>query len=312
MYTDPALILSLYILVIGLILDALIGDPYWMPHPIRLFGRMISALEKWLNKGSHRKAKGVFTAILLVTVVWAFFYLVRQVLLPHPGWYIAFGAIFFCYGISSRSLIHEAMKVEKLVQKGDITSARRQLSMIVGRETSQLTPQQIRTAVLETLAENLSDGVISPLFFYFIGGVPLMMAFKMVNTMDSMIGYKNDRYRDFGWFAARILDDGANFIPARLTGILIAGVSFSGRSFRFIHKYARHHASPNSGYPESALAGVLDCQFGGPNYYHGQLVEKPYIGDNPRELTHQDIIRSCFINVCVLLTTVLLYLLILL
>lgn len=307
--SDYILTHSLPVLLIGLTLDALIGDPYWMPHPVRLFGRMISAMEKWLNHGTHRRGKGILTATLLTVIVWFTFHIIGKMIEGQHYWRLVFDSIFFFFGISGRTLIHEGMKVERLILRGDIPAARKQLSMIVGRETSRLSPKEIRTAVLETLAENLSDGVIAPLFFYFIGGVPLMMAYKMINTMDSMIGYKNDRYRDFGWFAARILDDAANFIPARLTGYLIALTSLSRRSLRFIRQYAHHHASPNSGYPESALAGVLDCRFGGPNYYHGQLVEKPYIGDNDRDITHQDLQRTYVINITVTLTTVLLYIL---
>lgn len=307
--SDYLLTHSIPVLVIGIILDSLIGDPYGMPHPIRLFGRMIASMERWLNHGPHRRLKGILTASSLTLIVWTFFYLAGVLLRDYPYVHLAFDGIFFFFGISGRTLITEAIKVERLVQKGDIPAARQQLSMIVGRETTRLTPRQIRIAVLETLAENLSDGVIAPLFFYMLGGVPLMMAYKMINTMDSMIGYKNERYRDFGWFAARILDDAANYIPARLTALLIALTSGSRRSFRFIRLYARHHASPNSGYPESALAGVLDCRFGGPNYYHGTLVHKPYIGTNDREIRHDDLTRTYRINVMVTLATASLYIL---
>jgi adenosylcobinamide-phosphate synthase len=153
----------------------------------------------------------------------------------------------------------------------------------------------VRTAVLETLAENLSDGVIAPLFFYAVGGVPAMLAYKMVNTLDSMIGYKNERYKDFGWFAAR-LDDVLNFLPARITSFLMVFVTFSWRGLKFTFKYGRQHASPNSGYPEAALAGILNCRLGGPNYYSGKLVVKPYIGDNNRTVSDTDVYKACVIN----------------
>lgn len=285
----------------GLLLDAFIGDPHRLPHPIRLFGSMIALCDRQFNRGNHRKRNGVLVASGLVLLVFLFLLGFERILTPYPAVLLIINTILFFYAVSNRSLISEAVKVEILVVKGDIPAARKQLGWIVGRDTSQLTAKQIRTATLETLAENLSDGVIAPLFFYALGGIPLMMAYKMVNTMDSMIGYKNEKYRDFGWFAARILDDSANFIPARLTALLMVLFPPSGRGFRFIRKYAGCHSSPNSGYPESALAGILNCRFGGPNVYHGKLVEKPYIGENDRDLSHADVLRACFINIRVTL-----------
>ncbi len=285
-------------LILGMLLDTILGDPRWLPHPIRGFGYLIMWFDKTFNKGENRKAKGIFTGLFLVVSVWMFFFGVQKLLTPYPILLVILNTLFFFYAIGSRSLIIESLKVEEEVKKEDLPAARKQLSWIVGRDTSQLSFHKIRTAVLETLSENLSDGVIAPLFYYALGGVPLMMAYKMVNTLDSMIGYKNDKYRDFGWFSARILDDAANYIPARLTAVLMALVSaYPKRAFQFVKKYAQKHASPNSGYPESALAGILDCQFGGPNVYHGQLVEKPFIGDNPRELSHSDMFTAVWINI---------------
>lgn len=281
----------------GFLLDALLGDPARLPHPIRLFGNMIAFCEQKFNRGEQRKRKGIAVASALVFIVFGAFYGIQLALKDFSAVKITLNTLLFFYALGNRSLITEALKVERQVQKNDLPAARKQLSRIVGRDTSQLSFQQIRTATLETLAENLSDGVIAPLFFYAAGGIPLMMTYKMINTLDSMIGYKSDRYKDFGWFAARILDDGANFIPARLTAFFMVLIPPSARGFRFIRKYARRHASPNSGYPESALAGILDCRFGGPNIYCGERVEKPYIGENNRELTHGDVIKSCFINI---------------
>lgn len=281
----------------GLLLDALIGDPHRLPHPIRLFGSIIAWCDRMFNRGNHRKAKGILIALGLVLLVFLSLYCLERKLSHYSVALHIINTILFFYAISSRNLISESMKVEKLVMKGDIPAARKQLGWIVGRDTSRLTAKQIRTATLETLAENLSDGVIAPLFFYTLGGIPLMMAYKMVNTLDSMIGYKNEKYLDFGWFAAHILDDAANFIPARLTALFMVLVPPSTRGFRFIARYARKHTSPNAGYPEAALAGILYCRFGGPNVYHGKLVEKPYIGENDRDLTHADVLSACFINV---------------
>ncbi len=212
-----------------------------------------------------------------------------------PFLYYPVATIMVFWGLANRNLIDEARKVEWALTHKSTEAGRRQLSCIVGRDTSQLSPTQIRTAVLETLSENLSDGVIAPLSYYLIGGIPLMFAYKMVNTLDSMIGYKSSRYRLFGRFAAR-LDDVANFVPARLTALLMITVSMSGRGLRFIFKYGHQHASPNAGYPESALTGILNCRFGGPNIYHGQLIQKPYIGQQARELTIVDLRKACTIN----------------
>ncbi len=284
-------------LIGGLVLDAALGDPSWLPHPIRFFGKTIAFCDRQFNRGKYRKEKGIFVALMLVFLIWGVLYIIQILLKDFLVAKNIVNTLFFFYAISNRSLITEALKVEREVQKNDLLASRKQLSWIVGRDTSRLTFHQIRTATLETLSENLGDGVIAPMFFYAFGGIPLMMAYKMINTMDSMIGYKNDCYRDFGWFAARILDDAANHFPARITALLMVLLPPSARGFHFIRKYARQHASPNSGYPESALAGIINCRFGGPNVYQEKLVKKPYIGENDRELTHDDIIKSCFINV---------------
>ena len=174
---------------------------------------------------------------------------------------------------------------------------RKQVARIVGRDTQNLTEQEVRKAALETLAENLSDGVIAPLFWFLLLGVPGALMYKMVNTLDSMIGYQNAKYKDFGCWAAHI-DDAFNYIPARLTAFLMALVSGKKLKplFQFIFKYSRCHASPNSGWPEAALAGILDCRFGGPHNYFGEIFYKPYIGENDRELTTQDLLKATSIN----------------
>ncbi|MBN2648457.1 MAG: cobalamin biosynthesis protein CobD [Prolixibacteraceae bacterium] len=301
----------IYPLVAAFILDSLLGDPRWLPHPIRAFGFAISKTEKWFNSGKNRFLKGMASSILLIAITWAFFFTLEQISKPYPVAFYIISTLFVFYGLANRSLITEAIKVEWRLQKEGLEAAREQLSFIVGRETRQLDKNQIRTAVLETLAENLSDGVVAPIFFYAIGGFPLMLTYKMANTLDSMIGYKNQRYHKYGRFAARF-DDFANFVPARITAILMNLATLSWRGFTFIFKYGRKHSSPNAGYPESALAGILNCRFGGPNRYHGKMVEKPYIGLNVREITHSDIIKTTRINsmVCIasIAIVVLLYL----
>ncbi|MBK5722399.1 cobalamin biosynthesis protein CobD, partial [Dysgonomonas sp. Marseille-P4677] len=197
--------------------------------------------------------------------------------------------------LAGKTLIDEVRKVFVAVDSS-VEEGRRQVTRIVGRDTSSLSPQQIRTAALETLAENLSDGVIAPLFWYMLLGVPGMFAYKMINTLDSMIGYKNERYKQFGCWAARI-DDIANYIPARLTSLLMITVSGRLSLISFVVKYGNKHASPNSGYPEAAMAGILNCRFGGSNIYFGQIVEKPYIGNNEKQLTTADMQKATQINI---------------
>ena len=212
----------------------------------------------------------------------------------HPYLVIAFDAIVIFYGLAGTTLIREVRAVFLALDRS-LDEGRRQVARIVGRDTSELSAQEVRKAALETLAENLSDGVIAPLFWLALLGTPGMLAYKMVNTLDSMIGYHTERYKDFGCWAAHI-DDVANYLPARLTALLM--VLSSGRLslLRFVRKYGRCHASPNSGYPEAALAGILDCQFGGPHYYFGELFDKPYIGDNDRELSTADMQTAVRIN----------------
>jgi adenosylcobinamide-phosphate synthase len=200
--------------------------------------------------------------------------------------------VFFC--LAGTTLIREVRAVFHALDRS-LDEGRKQVARIVGRDTSELTAQEVRTAALETLAENLSDGVIAPLFWYAVLGVPGMLAYKMINTLDSMIGYKTDRYRDFGCWAAHI-DDVANYIPARLTAVLMVIASGKPSLLKFVWRNGRKHASPNSGYPEAALAGALDCRFGGPHYYFGELFDKPFIGENERDLTTADMLKAVRIN----------------
>ncbi|WP_222844128.1 adenosylcobinamide-phosphate synthase CbiB [Saccharicrinis aurantiacus] len=287
--------ITLLALLIGFILDAIIGDPYSWPHPIKLFGNCIAFGEKKLNTKKNRFAKGAVLTSLLIGLSYGAFYFIAEFSAQHAIASLVIVSVFVFYGLANHTLIKEGLKVNSVLELEGLEAGRKQLSYIVGRDTSQLSAQEIRTAVLETLAENLSDGVIAPMFYYAIGGIPAMFAYKMINTLDSMIGYKSERYFYFGKFAA-IVDDIANYIPARLTALLMVLVSFSYRGFSFIFKFGHKHASPNAGYPESALAGILNCRFGGPNVYHGKLVDKPYIGENEREITFQDIKKAAVVN----------------
>lgn len=293
---DKQFLILVLPLLLGYLLDLLLGDPRWLWHPIRVFGKSIQAGERLLNKGRFLFLKGLLLTVVLCTFTFLFFFICNQFLLHFTlTWYFIFNSIFIFYALANKSLLQEGRKVFEHLQQQGIEAGRKRLSWIVGRDTAALTENQIRTAVFETLSENLSDGVIAPLFYYAIGGLPAMMTYKMINTLDSMIGYKHDRYLYFGKFAAR-LDDVANFIPSRLTALLMIAVTGSKRGLLFILTYGNQHASPNSGYPEAALAGILNCRFGGPNRYHGHLVEKPYIGREIREIAHEEFRRVIYIN----------------
>lgn len=274
-------------LLAGVVLDKLLGDPLWLPHPVVGFGRIISFFEHRLNHVGYRRIKGIFTALLLIAGIFTLSYLLLKYVSEYNVWlgYILTTiAVFYC--LAGKTLIDEVRMVFDAMEVS-LEKGRNQVSRIVGRDTKELSGQEVRAAALETLAENLSDGVIAPLFWFMILGVPGMLTYKMINTLDSMIGYKNERYRLFGCCAAKI-DDAANFIPARITALLMVIASGRISLLRFVLRYGREHASPNSGYPEAALAGILNCRFGGPHNYFGELVYKPFIGSNDRTLELRD------------------------
>lgn len=279
------------------LLDHWLGDPSWMPHLVVAFGKLISWGEHRLNKGKFRFLKGALLSLLLVLGVYILtLLLLRWAAAYSFGLLLALQILLIFYCLAGTTLAREVREVFKAVDRS-LEEGRKQVARIVGRDTSALSAQEVRTAALETLAENLSDGVIAPLFWYILLGVPGMLAYKMINTLDSMIGYKNERYRQFGCFAAR-LDDVANFIPARLTAFLMVLASGRWSLLAFVGKYGSQHASPNSGYPEAALAGILNCRFGGPHNYFGKEVWKPYIGHNERPLTTGDMQTAIRINRC--------------
>lgn len=289
-------ILPVLPLLLGWLLDLVIGDPSWLPHPVVAFGHVIAACERQLNHGRARFVKGAVTACGLMAttyfITWEVLYLIDL----HKWIWLDVGVqtvlIFFC--LAGATLVREVRSVF-LAADRSLGEGRKRVARIVGRDTQQLSDQEVRTAALETLAENLSDGVIAPLFWYALLGIPGMMAYKMVNTLDSMIGYRNERYRRFGCFAAH-LDDIANYLPARLTALLMVFVSRRWSLLKFVYKFGSQHTSPNSGYPEAALAGILDCRFGGSHNYFGEEVWKPYIGTNLRTLTSADMKTAIRIN----------------
>lgn len=293
---DIKFLYTLLPLLIGWTADKLFGDPRWLPHPVVAMGKIIAWGEKRLNKGNKRMMKGaLFSTILILSSFLIVFFIIKGLDYLSPYLSILFSSVVVFFCLAGKTLIDEVRNVFVAVDSS-VEEGRKQVARIVGRDTSALSPQQIRTAALETLSENLSDGVIAPLFWFILLGVPGMFAYKMVNTLDSMIGYKSDRYKQFGCWAARI-DDVANYIPARLTSLLMIVVSGKISLLSFVRKFGSQHASPNSGYPEAALAGILDCRFGGSNVYFGQLVEKPYIGYNDKELTYTDLKIAVRVNI---------------
>ena len=280
-------------LLIGWLLDLIFGDPVRLPHPIVWFGRMIAFGEKHLNRGTHRQLKGALLAESLIVGVFALAWGIHSYLsVLSSQLSLIFDVLIIFYCLAGTTLIREVRQVFLALDRS-LDEGRAQVARIVGRDTSELSAQEVRTAALETLAENLSDGVIAPLFWLMLLGTPGMLAYKMVNTLDSMIGYHTERYLQFGCWAARI-DDVANYIPARLTALLM--VIWCPKCLGFVHKYGCCHASPNSGYPEAALASILNCRFGGPHKYFGEVFDKPYIGDNNRELTTADMKTAVRVN----------------
>lgn len=287
--------------IAGWLLDFLFGDPSWLPHPVVGFGKLIAAGEKRLNKGDHRRLKGALMAMILIcataAATWGILYgfTILGAKIGAGAWLRRAAEavlIFFC--LAGTTLIREVREVFRAVDSS-LEQGRTQVARIVGRDTADLSAQEIRTAALETLAENLNDGVIAPLFWLLLLGVPGMMAYKMINTLDSMIGYRNERYADFGRFAARA-DDVAGWIPARLTALLMLVVSGNLGKISVVHREGQKHLSPNSGHPEAALATILDCRFGGPHDYFGKEVYKPFIGTNAREITSADMHKAILIN----------------
>ncbi|NLI92680.1 MAG: cobalamin biosynthesis protein CobD [Peptococcaceae bacterium] len=294
--------MTLYSLITGFILDLLIGDPLWLPHPIRFIGRLISVGERVLRKISCKTNPSQFLCGMILTFCVAGISFVIPFLLLDWAYGIntMLGFVFealMCYQIlATKSLKTESMKVYMELQKGNLPEARKRLSWIVSRDTANLSTAQVTKGAVETVAENISDGVIAPMTFILIGGAPLGFLYKAINTLDSMTGYKNDQYLYFGKFAAR-LDDIVNYIPARISAyLMILAVFFTGYDLKGalrIYRRDRHnHTSPNSAHAEAVCAGALHIQLAGNNYYFGKLVEKPTIGDDTRPIEAEDIKRA--------------------
>ena len=288
--------------LLGGILDLVFGDPHGLYHPVQLIGKFITFFEKLFRKifpsgKTGERTAGVLTA-LCVMAVSTLIPVVLLKLFYHVNFWLGFAVeTFWCYQIlAARSLRDESMKVYREVKTGDLGRARKAVSMIVGRDTEKLDMTGVTKAAVETVAENASDGVVAPLIFLMIGGAAGGFFYKSVNTMDSMIGYVNDRYRWFGTFAAR-LDDVLNFIPARISGLLmVLAAQICGNdgknAMKIFKRDRRKHASPNSAHTEAAMAGALDIRLAGDAWYFGELHRKPYIGDPIREIVPEDIPRA--------------------
>ena len=286
----------------GFVLDALFGDPAWLPHPVVYMGKAISKLEKFLRPRLPKTPQGellggaivafclpVGTFLLTGLVCWGAARL-------HPLLGLAVQMFWCGQALAARGLVQESTNVYKELKKPDLPGARKAVSRIVGRDTAGLTAEGVTKAAVETVAENASDGVIAPLLYMLIGGAPLALTYKAINTMDSMLGYKNEKYLYFGRVPAK-LDDVANYIPSRLAGLLwVAAAAFTHNdakgAWKIWRRDRRRHASPNSAQTESACAGALGVQLAGPAYYFGQYYPKLTIGDALRPIEPEDILRA--------------------
>ncbi len=286
---------------LGVLLDRIIGDPQGFPHPIRLIGALIGWLDKKLNNGKSVLRGAVTWLIVVFMTVAVVFAIMFGAYSIHGACGVIVEAILTCYILAAKSLLDESMKVYRAMEAadgGDLTDARKALSMIVGRDTENLDEPAITRAVVETIAENTSDGIIAPLIYTFLGGPVLGFAYKAVNTMDSMLGYHSDRYEYFGKAAAK-MDDVFNYIPARLSALMMVAAAFVGgkdysgkRAFLVFKRDRYNHKSPNSAQTESVCAGALGVRLGGDSSYFGKMVHKPYIGDDTRPIEKEDIKRA--------------------
>jgi adenosylcobinamide-phosphate synthase len=284
---------ALLLFMLAYALDWLIGDPEWAPHPVRWMGRLIRIGEHFLRRFIRRPRAEFIGGLSLSLFIVGVFGPGGWLLLENLGGRnktMAFVVALYLAvtTLATRSLLDEARAVRRLLLSSDLVAARRQVARIVGRDTQELDEPEVTRAVIETLAESASDGVVAPMFYLAIGGAPAALAYKAINTLDSMIGHRDERYEYFGKFAAR-LDDAANFIPARLTALLFVLAAWMLRldwrgAWRVLWRDAAKHKSPNAGRPEAAMAGALDVRLGGTNYYDGEPHHGPRLGDAKRPL----------------------------
>jgi adenosylcobinamide-phosphate synthase len=295
------------ILVIALILDFILGDPQIVFHPIIIVGKLIKYLERRLLKDNHTEVRKKISGLILVLII-SILVLALSYLAIFYSFKInmffgnAISAVILYFMFCNGSMISHARKIMAAVNNKDLEKSRIEVGKIVGRDTGSLSFTGLIRATLESLAENTSDGLIGPLFFYLLGGVPAAFLYKAVNTLDSTVGYRNQKYKDFGFFSAKF-DDVLNYLPARITALISGFLSFlaggqMADTFRTIKKYSSRHDSPNSGFPESAFAGVLGLRFGGINYYFGHSKKTPYIGEKKKDFNAGDINRGLRLSIC--------------
>lgn len=298
---------------LGFLLDLCLGDPSWMPHPVVWIGRGISAAQRLLRRLFPKSPQGEFAAGIVLAVVIPLLSLVISGSILYLAYRISFWLwfalhTFWAYQIlAARCLAQESRKVYKALRDKDLPAARKWLSYLVGRETQNLDEEDITKACVETVAENTSDGVAAPLLYLLLGGVPLGMSYKAINTLDSMVGYRNEKYEYFGKASAK-LDDMANWIPARICGLLMIASAWilkmsAGGALRVFRSDRKNHLSPNSAHTESVAAGALGIQLGGAHIYFGKVVEKPTIGEPLRPAQAEDILKT---NRMMIVTSVLL------
>ncbi|PHV70995.1 adenosylcobinamide-phosphate synthase [Sporanaerobium hydrogeniformans] len=292
--------MSILSFVLGYVLDLILGDPYNFPHPVRLIGKLVRKVETLIRRRvTSSKGLQIGGGVLWLVVVGTTFitsYGLIQISRVHPILYGIVSTYLIYTTLATKCLGQEAYKIYQVLNTKSLEEARVQLSYIVGRDTQSLSEEEVIKATVETVAENTVDGVIAPLFYAFIGGAPLALAYKAVNTLDSMVGYKNEKYKDLGMVSARI-DDAANFIPARLTALLMSMacglLRLKGRQALSIAiRDRKNHKSPNCAYPEGAVAGALGIQLGGTHTYFGEEVYKPTIGDALRKINKEDILKT--------------------
>lgn len=285
---------------LAFLIDLLVGDPKGIPHPVVIIGKGISLLEKILRNTIGKiiglKIAGIFLTLIIVGSSYGLtWYIMKKLMLWQPWVAIALNIWLISTTIAAKSLDKAAKEIYELLLKGKLDDARLKVGWIVGRDTQNLSPAEITRATVETVAENIVDGIIAPLFYAFIGGAPLAMAYRATNTLDSMVGYKNERYLELGWASARF-DDLANFLPARLTGLLLLLSAWLLKKdvtngLRSLKRDAKLHPSPNSGIPESVVAGVLRIRLGGLNFYHGKPSLRAYMGEPITELINNHILE---------------------
>ena len=280
---------------IAYVLDLIFGDPQNVVHPVQVIGKIISAGEKVLLRKKYKFLAGAVLNIFTVSITYTLMYLISKSVKISVFFMII--EIYLMYTIFSiNSLAREGNRVYRILKEGDIEKARKDLSYLVSRDTETMDEKMIIRSTMETISENTVDGIVAPMFYMFLGGMPLAMAYKAINTLDSMVGYKNEKYMDFGKFSAKV-DDAANFIPARITGILIVFASMIlgydyKNSLKIFIRDRKNHSSPNSAHSEASVAGALGVQFGGKVSYFGKEIDKPTIGDKTKEFELEDIRKN--------------------